>query len=248
MNTETVLSIQKLTKAFGPKVVLPGLDLQVQRGQFVALLGPSGCGKTTLLRLIAGLDRPTSGILASGTITWSGPDHFVGPEHRGLGMVFQSYAVWPHMTVEQNVGYPLKLQLQKGKISRQDLEVRVAKALATVRMGGLEKRFPHQLSGGQQQRVALARALVVEPALLLLDEPLSNLDAKLRAELRAEIRDLHRGTGMTVILVTHDQREALEMATRVLVMNEGRVLQDCTPAQLTSNPQPGFVKEFLAWH
>ncbi|MGZ3688851.1 MAG: ABC transporter ATP-binding protein [Bdellovibrionota bacterium] len=233
------LSLKRITKSYGSKVIIPGLDLDVPNGAFVALLGPSGCGKTTLLRMVAGLETPSSGEIRIGAQTVYAPGVNIPPEKRGLGMVFQSYAVWPHMTVWENVAYPLKIRGKKD-------DAAVEEALALVRLSDLRERYPHQLSGGQQQRVALARGLVLHPPVLLLDEPLSNLDAKLRAEARREIRDLHRSTKMTILYVTHDQREAFEMSTQVVVLNEGRIAQSGPPEEVRRAPSPGFVQEFLA--
>jgi len=233
------LKFENVGKSFGTKRVLEPLSLTVEDGSFVALLGPSGCGKTTLLRMVAGLERPSEGKITLGGRTVFGDGVDVPPEERGLGMVFQSYAVWPHMTVRENVSYPLRIRKAPG------IEEDCRKVLELVHLEDLADRYPHQLSGGQQQRVALARGLILRPPVLLLDEPLSNLDARLRAEMRREIRDLHRKLGMTILYVTHDQREAFEMSTRVLVLNEGRVVQQGTPEEVKAHPAPGFVEEFL---
>jgi iron(III) transport system ATP-binding protein len=242
------LKIARLKKTFGSgktaKVVLPDLSLDVADGAFVALLGPSGCGKTTLLRMIAGLDRPDSGAIAIGKDVVVNGKTFVPPEKRRLGMVFQTYAVWPHLNVRDNIAYPLKVQ----GLPAPERAKRVADVLQLVHMTELAHRFPNELSGGQQQRVALARGLAQNPRILLLDEPLSNLDARLRAELRREIRDLHRRLKLTIVYVTHDQREAFEMATDVVVMNEGRIAQRGTPEAVRQKPAAGFVAEFLAQH
>ncbi|MGK5084714.1 ABC transporter ATP-binding protein [Bdellovibrionota bacterium FG-1] len=238
------LTFKALTKRFGPKTVIEPLSLEIADGSFVALLGPSGCGKTTLLRMVAGLEDPTGGEIWIGDKQVFGPTLNVAPEERGLGMVFQSYAVWPHMNVEQNVAYPL--QLRRRRTSASEQAQAVSAALEMVKMSEYRERFPHQLSGGQQQRVALARGLAMKPPVLLLDEPLSNLDARLRAEMRKEIRDLHRRLGMTLLYVTHDQREAFEMATQVVVLHEGKIAQRGTPEEVRQRPAPGFVAEFLA--
>jgi iron(III) transport system ATP-binding protein len=249
------LKLTGITKRFGQKEVLPPLHLEVPSGAFVALLGPSGCGKTTLLRIVAGLENPNSGEI------WIGKDKVFGsaddgarinvpPEKRGLGMVFQSYAVWPHMTVLENVIYPLRVGARKGRSTPEQRNLACRDALELVHLTELADRYPHQLSGGQQQRVALARGLVMRPPILLLDEPLSNLDAKLRAEMRREIRELHRRlsseSGMTILYVTHDQREAFEMSTHVVVLEKGRIAQQGSPEEVRSQPAPGFVSEFLA--
>ncbi len=236
------LRLAGVAKRFGEKNVLEPMDIVVTDGSFVSLLGPSGCGKTTLLRLIAGLETPSAGEIVLGDTVLYGPGVNIPPEKRRFGMVFQSYAVWPHMTVFENVEYPLKVR----GMERKERTERVMKTLALVHMEELVDRYPHQLSGGQQQRVALARGLVMEPPVLLLDEPLSNLDARLRAEMRREIRDLHRGLGITILYVTHDQREAFEMATNIVIINEGRIEQKGTPGEIQNDPAPGFVREFLS--
>jgi ABC-type Fe3+/spermidine/putrescine transport system ATPase subunit len=242
------LTLNAVTKRYGAKTVIEPLSLDVPDGAFVALLGPSGCGKTTLLRMVAGLEDPDSGEIRLGNrvVFASGAGVNLPPEERGIGMVFQSYAVWPHMTVSDNVAYPLRVRRRQAQIEPAERDRRVREALELVRMGEYAGRFPHQLSGGQQQRVALARGLAMKPPVLLLDEPLSNLDARLRAEMRREIRDLHRRLGITLMYVTHDQREAFEMSTHVVVLNEGRIAQQGPPEEVRANPAPGFVAEFLA--
>ncbi len=240
------LRLKAITKSYGPKTVLHPLDLEIPDGAFVALLGPSGCGKTTLLRIVAGLETPSSGELFLGGKKVFGAEVNLPPEERGLGMVFQSYAVWPHMTVEENVSYPLRIGARKRSISAEERARRVNDALSLVHLEELRGRYPNQLSGGQQQRVALARGLAMNPPVLLLDEPLSNLDAKLRAEMRREIREIHRKIGMTILYVTHDQREAFEMSTHVVVLNQGKIAQQGAPEQVKNSPAPGFVTEFLA--
>jgi len=241
------LHLKGVTKSFGPKTVLRPLDFDLASGEYLTLLGPSGCGKTTLLRMIAGLERPTGGEIRIGCLRVNADDGtFVQPEHREIGMVFQSYAVWPHLTVRENIAFPLEVGWRARELSRDERESRVKEAVKLVRLEGLEERFPSQLSGGQQQRVALARALAQQPRILLLDEPLSNLDTRLRGEMRRELRDLHARLGLTVVHVTHDQREAFELSTRVLVLNEGRVEQAGTPAEIRQNPASDWVREFLA--
>mgnify|MGYP003950423991 CR=1 FL=1 len=237
------LVLKSISKSFGDNEVLKPLDLNVPNGSFVALLGPSGCGKTTLLRMVAGLETPSSGEILIGDQKVYGQGTNIPPEVRGLGMVFQSYAVWPHMTVEQNVSYPLKL---KKTYSKQELQKTTHEALSLVHLEELKHRYPHQLSGGQQQRVALARGLIMKPPILLLDEPLSNLDAKLRAEMRREMRELHRKLGITILYVTHDQREAFEMSTHVVVLNDGVIAQEGSPELVQKQPNPGFVQDFLS--
>ncbi|MBI2945252.1 MAG: ABC transporter ATP-binding protein [Candidatus Wallbacteria bacterium] len=239
----STLELRALGRSYGTHAVVTGFDQKIASGEFVSFLGPSGCGKTTTLRMIAGLDEPTSGEVEIGGRLVSAPARgvFVAPEERRLGMVFQSYALWPHMTVGENVGYPLKLR----GVSRQERDAAAARMLELVHLGGLGGRQPHQLSGGQQQRVALARALVMEPEVLLLDEPLSNLDAQLREELRFEIKDLQRRLGVTVVFVTHDQSEAMAMSDRIIVMREGRIRQVGPPAELYDHPADLFVAGFL---
>jgi putative spermidine/putrescine transport system ATP-binding protein len=231
------LSASGLTKAFGPARAVTGFSLAVADGEYVALLGPSGCGKTTVLRMIAGITRPDAGeIRLSGQRIDALP-----PERRNIGLVFQSYALFPHMTVERNVAFGLRMR----GVTAADVARRVTAALALVDLGGLGARYPRELSGGQQQRVALARALAIEPQVLLLDEPMSNLDAKLREQLRDELRALQRRLGITTIHVTHDQAEALALADRVVVMNDGRIVEDGTPRALYSSPRTRFAAEFL---
>ncbi|MDX9912671.1 MAG: ABC transporter ATP-binding protein [Phycisphaerales bacterium] len=214
-----------------------GVTLTIEPGELFFLLGPSGCGKTTLLRMIAGFIDPTGG-----TIAFNGRDvTHTPPSKRNTGMVFQSYALWPHMTVAQNVAFGLGVR----KVAKPERERRVAEALGAVRLSGYEARKPNQLSGGQQQRVALARALVIRPEVLLLDEPLSNLDAKLRLDLRTEIRRVCKASGLTSVYVTHDQKEALSIADRIAIMDRGQVVQLGTPRELYERPQSVFVAEFL---
>lgn len=236
------LKLSGLGKSFGKKHVLSPLTLDVASGEFVALLGPSGCGKTTLLRMIAGLEQPTMGTITCGEEVLYDSGRSVPPEKRGFGMVFQSYAVWPHMTVYQNVEFPLKIR----RWPEEQRRAQVQESLELVHLAAYAGEYPGKLSGGQQQRVALARGLAMQPRVLLLDEPLSNLDAKLRAELRREIRDLHRKLKITIIYVTHDQKEAFQMSTRVVVLNDGRIEQAGTPEEIRDNPAPGFVRDFLA--
>jgi iron(III) transport system ATP-binding protein len=236
------VKLKQIRKEFGTKCVIPALDLEIPNGAFVALLGPSGCGKTTLLRMVAGLESPTGGEVWLGDRPVYSKGTTVPPEERKLGMVFQSYAVWPHMNVFENVAYPLRIR----KLPAEEIRRETLRALELVHLTELQERFPHQLSGGQQQRVALARGLAMKPSVLLLDEPLSNLDARLRSEMRREIRDLHRKLGMTILYVTHDQREAFEMSTHVVVLNEGRIAQQGSPEEIKRSPAPGFVQEFLS--
>jgi putative spermidine/putrescine transport system ATP-binding protein len=229
----------RLTKRFGGKTVLDDFALEVRGGEFVTFLGPSGCGKSTALNLLAGL-LP----LSAGEV-WLDGARIDGlpPERRGFGMVFQSYALFPHLTAFENVAFGLRLR----RLGRGEVEARVRRMLALVRLPGLEGRFPAQLSGGQQQRVAIARALVIEPRLLLLDEPLSNLDAKLRLDMRGEIKRLHADLGLTSIYVTHDQAEALSLSDRVVVMRDGRAVQTGTPAEIHDRPATLFVADFMGY-
>ena len=237
----STITIKNVTKAFGDKVVLQAFDATFQDGEFVTLLGPSGCGKTTMLRIIAGFERPTSGEVFIDDQLVSGGRTFVSPEKRGIGMVFQSYAVWPHMNVFDNVAYPLTIQ----KVPKADIERRVARVLEITHLSQYARRLPSQLSGGQQQRVALARALVAEPKLLLLDEPLSNLDAKLRESMRFEIKETQKKLGITVVYVTHDQTEAMAMSDRIFVINGGVVQQSGAPEAIYNRPANQFVADFL---
>jgi len=231
------VSLQHLSKKLGNVAAVNDVTLDIADGELFFLLGPSGCGKTTLLRLIAGF-YPTD----SGTIRFGGkPMNDVPPNKRNTGMVFQNYALWPHMTVHENVAYGLDVRA----VSTAEKKRRVMQALDVVRMAAQSERSPNELSGGQQQRVALARALVVQPDVLLLDEPLSNLDAKLRLELREEIRRIHRELRVTTIYVTHDQQEALSLADRIAVMRDGRVEQTGTPQALYRKPANEFVEDFL---
>ncbi len=236
------VALRGLAKRFGADVAaVRDLSLEVGHGELVSLLGPSGCGKTTTLRLVAGFLEPDAGEIWVGERRLSGPGHAVPPERRGMSMIFQSYAVWPHRTVAENVGYGLKFR----DVSRDDAAKRVRDALALVRLEGLSDRYPGELSGGQQQRVALARALVVEPAILLLDEPLSNLDAHLREEMRFEIRRLHEDLDITTLYVTHDQAEAMVTSDRIAVMREGRIEQVGTAREVYERPATAFVAGFV---
>ena len=222
-----------------------GVSFEVPEGRFYTLLGPSGCGKTTTLRCIAGLERPNAGrIVVDNRMVWADqPRAFVPPHKRNIGMVFQSYAIWPHMTVFENVAFPLRVGT--ARTSKPEITRMVEEALATVQLAGYEGRMATQLSGGQQQRLALARALVRRPRLLLLDEPLSNLDAKLREELRMELRNLQRRLGITTLYVTHDQVEALSMSNTIAVMSEGKIVQESGPRTIYQRPTSRFVANFV---
>jgi len=235
------VTITGVTKSFGDVQVLQEFNQKFEDGEFITLLGPSGCGKTTMLRLIAGFEKPTSGEIYIGDRPVSGKDNFVSPEKREIGMVFQSYAVWPHMNVYDNIAYPLKIK----KTDKKEIEERVNQALKTVHLEQYKDRFPSELSGGQQQRVALGRALVAHPEILLLDEPLSNLDAKLREEMRYEIKEITKKLKITVIYVTHDQIEAMTMSDRIVLINKGEVQQVGTPQEIYSRPANVFVANFV---
>jgi iron(III) transport system ATP-binding protein len=222
-----------------------GVSFHIEPGEFYTLLGPSGCGKTSTLRCVAGLERPTGGCISIDGQTVNGfhPRVFVPPHRRDIGMVFQSYAIWPHMTVFGNVAYPLKHA--RTSVSRDEIARRVREALALVHLDGLEDRLATRLSGGQQQRLALARALVRRPRLLLLDEPLSNLDAQLRAELRVELHELQGQLGISTLYVTHDQVEALSLSSRITVMNQGQIVQEGNPREIYEHPNSDFVARFV---
>lgn len=233
------LELRGVGRRFGGVDALSGLNLTIRSGEFVALLGPSGCGKSTALNCLAGLLPLTHGeIRLDGRRIDTLP-----PERRGFGMVFQSYALFPHLSVEKNVAFGLQMQ----GLPRAEIDSRVREAIALVKLGEHAKKLPGQLSGGQQQRVAIARAVVLEPSLVLMDEPLSNLDAKLRLDMRTEIRRLHQSLGLTTIYVTHDQEEALSLADRLVVMREGRVQQVGTPDQLYESPVSWYVADFMGY-
>jgi iron(III) transport system ATP-binding protein len=239
------VTITGLVKEFGGATAVQQLDLDIASGEFVTLLGPSGCGKTTTLRCLAGLEAPTRGELAIGerVVFSAAGATFVPPDKRDVGMVFQSYGLWPHMTVGGNVGYPLKL----AKVGKADARRRVLEILERVGLADRVDEMATSLSGGQQQRVALARAMVNRPALMLYDEPLSNLDAKLRLSMRTQIRELHDALGSTSVYVTHDQEEAIALADRVVVMNAGRIEQVGSPRELYTRPVNAFVADFMGF-
>jgi len=237
----SVISINKVTKNFGKVEVIREFTEVIKDKEFVSLLGPSGCGKTTMLRMIAGFEKPSSGEICIDDRVVTSDNTFVPPERRGIGMVFQSYAVWPHMTVFENVAYPLKI----AKRPRAEIKTKVEKILDAVHLGPYAERIPSQLSGGQQQRVALGRALVSEPKLLLLDEPLSNLDAKLRESMRFEIKDIQKKFGMTVVYVTHDQAEAMAMSDRIIMLDRGIIQQVDVPTEIYRRPSNQFVADFV---
>jgi ABC-type Fe3+/spermidine/putrescine transport system ATPase subunit len=238
---EPVLRVSGLTKSFGTTRVVNDVSFELRAAEVLTLLGPSGCGKSTTLRLIAGLEQPDAGeVWVRGRLVAS-DSVMVPPEGRRVGLVFQSYAIWPHMTVAENIGYPLKAR----RIDRDTIAAKVAEMIRVVRLDGLGGRMPTELSGGQQQRVALARALVYEPDLLLLDEPLSNLDSVLRKEMRAQLKALQSRLATTVLYVTHDQEEAMSLSSRVIVMNHGVTEQVGTPDQIYEQPATRFVQDFV---
>ncbi|MEE8517606.1 MAG: ABC transporter ATP-binding protein [Dehalococcoidia bacterium] len=243
VSTGASVKVEQLLKTFGPVAAVDHIDLDIKAGEFFTLLGPSGCGKTTTLRMVGGLEKPDAGSVTVGDdVVVSVSDRkFVPPDKRDMGMVFQSYALWPHMTVFENVAYPLKLR----GVKRAETRDRVLDVLRLVGLEGFENRPSPLLSGGQQQRVALARALVYAPRVLLLDEPLSNLDAKLRVVMRQELKDLQQRVDVTMIYVTHDQVEALSLSDRIAIMNAGRVEQVGTPEEVYMNPATAFAQDFL---
>ncbi|WP_422029224.1 ABC transporter ATP-binding protein [Reyranella sp.] len=235
------VELKGLSKHYGAAVAVDDVSLRVEHGQLVCLLGPSGCGKTTTLRLIAGFIEPSAGEIEVGGKVLSSPSRTVPPEGRKMSMIFQSYALWPHMTVAENVAYGLRIR----KLDRATIDAKLKAILSTARLEALAERYPGELSGGQQQRVSLARALVVEPETLLLDEPLSNLDANLREEMRFEIRRLHDQYRYTTVYVTHDQAEAMTTADLIAVMNKGRVEQLGSPEEIYARPRSEFVARFI---
>jgi len=237
------LTVSGLTKKFGAHAALDDISFTVADGEFFTLLGPSGCGKSTTLNAIAGLDEPDTGRITAGDTVYVDGDTgtFRTPEERNLGMVFQSYALWPHMTVAANLELPLKLR----KVPKADRDARIDATLKQVGLATFRDRYPHQMSGGQQQRVALARALVYSPTVLLLDEPLSNLDAKLREQARAWLKELQQEVGITTIYVTHDQTEALTLSDRIAVMRDGKMLQVGTPEEIYEQPADPAVADFV---
>ena len=235
------IDIAGIDKSFGKFKALSGIDLTIAEREFMTFLGPSGCGKTTMLRTLAGFLTPDKGSIHVAGQLLSSQQAVVPPEERRMGMVFQNYAVWPHMSVFENVAFGLRLQ----KLARAEIAERVDRIISAVGLEGLERRHPGQLSGGQQQRVALARSLVVEPSILLLDEPLSNLDAKLRERMRTELKTLQRRTGITFVYVTHDQAEAMALSDRIVVFNQGTVQQVGTPRDVYERPANLFVADFM---
>ncbi|HEX9924529.1 MAG TPA: ABC transporter ATP-binding protein, partial [Anaerolineae bacterium] len=231
------LELTHITKSFGAVTAVDDFNLQVTRGEFISFLGPSGCGKTTTLRMVAGFEKPTAGQIKIDEVDVT----FAPPNQRNIGMVFQSYALFPNMTVAGNIGFGLKI----AGVPKADIKQRVDEMLALIHLPKFGDRYPYQLSGGQQQRIALARALAIKPQLLLLDEPLSALDAKIRLGLRSEIRRIQQELGITTIYVTHDQEEALSLSDRIVVMNIGKVEQVGTPFEIYNFPQTQFVASFV---
>ena len=241
MSTE----IRNIVMDFNGFKALNDISLKIEEGEFIAILGPSGCGKTTLLRLLAGFNRPTAGEIRIGDQIVANKEYVLPPNERFISMVFQSYALWPHMTVKKNIEFPIKNSKFVAPEIKSNCNIRVKELIEMVGLTGMEKRLPSQLSGGQRQRVALARALSVNPDLLLMDEPLSNLDTELRVEKRREIKELHHKTKVTVVYVTHDQSEALALADRIVVMNHGQIEQVGTPREIYGAPETPFVAKFV---
>ena len=237
------IELTHIDKYYGKNHVLKDLNLTIEDGDFMTLLGPSGCGKTTTLRVVSGLEKPQNGIMTIDGVEMINADdaYYAEPSKRGLNLVFQSYALWPHMTVYNNIAFGLKIQ----KMDKAEIDRRVMDSLRMMRIDMYKDRYPTELSGGQQQRVAIARAIVSEPRLLLLDEPLSNLDAKLRVDMRAELKRLHHETGTTIIYVTHDQVEALTMSTRIALYRKGELVQVAPPLELYDNPVNLYTADFI---
>ncbi len=237
------IELRNIDKYYGDNRVLKGIDLTIEDGDFMTLLGPSGCGKTTTLRVISGLEKPQNGTMTIDGVTMIDAKNlfFEEPSKRGLNLVFQSYALWPHMTVYQNIAFGLKIK----KLSKEEIDKRVMDSLRTLRIDQYKDRYPNELSGGQQQRVAIARAIASNPKLLLLDEPLSNLDARLRIDMRVELKRLHQETGTTIIYVTHDQLEAMTMSTKVALFRAGEIAQVATPLELYTNPVDIETADFV---
>lgn len=237
------VEFKNVSKDYNGIKVLHTLNFKIEDGEFVSFLGPSGCGKTTSLRMIAGLEKNTAGEIFIGSETISSPEKnlFIPTKDRKLGMVFQSYAIWPHMNMFENVAFPLRMQ----KLSESEIKEKVAEVLALVELDNLADRMPNTLSGGQQQRVALARGLVARPKVLLLDEPLSNLDAKLREKMRRDIRAIQKHFKITCVYVTHDQIEAFSMSDKIMIMQKGHIVQYGSPTEIREKPANEFVKDFI---
>ena len=238
------LKIDHITKKFGNFTALDDISLEIQDGEFLAILGPSGCGKTTLLRIIGGFEAPTEGCILKDGEMFSSKDENVPVEKRNLGMVFQSFALWPHMTVREHVEFPLNSK--RCTMTEEEKRKAVDQAIEAVGLSTMEKRYPGELSGGQKQRVSLARAIVAKPSILLMDEPLSALDAELKISMRREIQNIHKLTGATIVYVTHDQSEALAMADRILIMKSGKIEQLDIPQEVYCNPRTEFAATFVS--
>ena len=238
------VEFKNVSKDYNGNKILNDISFKINDGEFVSFLGPSGCGKTTSLRMVAGLEKNSSGEILIGNELISSPEKniFLPTRERKLGMVFQSYAIWPHMNIFENVAFPLRMM----KTSESEIKKKVEEVLSLVELGGLSQRMPNTLSGGQQQRVALARGLVARPRVLLLDEPLSNLDAKLREKMRKDIREIQQHFKITCIYVTPDQIEAFSMSDRIMIMEKGNILQFDTPSAIRANPANDFVSEFIS--
>ncbi|WP_209121649.1 ABC transporter ATP-binding protein [Alkalihalobacillus sp. BA299] len=237
--------VQRISKQFGETTALSSIDLTINKGEFVAILGPSGCGKTTLLRLLAGFEKPSAGNIMMNNELISNPSHTLSPEKRNIGMVFQSFALWPHLKVKEQIKFPIQHHRYVSETIKKKSEERVREMLELVGLSSYGDRMPSELSGGQKQRVAIARALAPQPALLLMDEPLSSLDAELRMDLRKEIQTIHRLTKTSIVYVTHDQGEALAMADKIVVMREGKVEQVGSPEEIYLSPETMFVARFV---
>lgn len=240
------IEIRQVSKAFGSFQALHSINLTIEKGEFVAILGPSGCGKTTLLRILAGFEQPSGGEVQMDGRIVAGADRLLPPEKRRIGMVFQSFALWPHMNVTEHIRFPIRTHKDTPAHIRGQEEQRIRQVLELTGLSHLAERMPHELSGGQKQRVAIARALASEPSLLLMDEPLSSLDAMLRMDMRREIQQVHRSTGSAIVYVTHDQGEALAMADRIVVMKDGRIEQAGTPQDIYLRPETEFVARFVS--
>ncbi len=238
------IKIENLTKRWGNVEAIKNMNLTIEEGDFITLLGPSGCGKTTTLRSIAGLEEPSGGrIYLDGKLVFSKEEEIsIPPSRRNLGLVFQSYALWPHMTVFENIAFGLKIK----KLPKNEIERMVLKTLSDMKLEGYENRYPQELSGGQQQRIAIARMIINRPDIYLMDEPLSNLDAKLRVDMRAELKELHQKSGATTVYVTHDQVEAMTMSTKICIMRDGRMHQVGSPEEVYRKPVDLFVADFIS--
>lgn len=239
------IEINNVSKSYGQRLILDHISVNVKKGQFVTLLGSSGCGKTTLLNTIAGLTDIDSGSISVNGSVWSSNNFTMSPEYRNIGMVFQDFALWPHMSIFENIAFALKLNKKRNKMSKLDIKSRVSEVLQVVQMNRFQHYYPHQLSGGQKQRIAVARALAPNPFFLLMDEPLSSLDAKMREKMRWELLQIVKNAGITTIYVTHDQIEALSMSDNVILLNNGRIEQEDNPVQLYEKPKSAFTASFL---